>query len=137
MSTKWLDAIQEKIASCWECQSASLRFGFEYVKPGSKDDCWEIWAYPAVQEIVGGEADGETVWSCFNFDILQFLTDFEPVAISISTHVDVDPSELTFEGKFLKKEVFVHICLEPPDDAEATEIIDVRGTRGLRIRDKE
>ena len=43
---------------------------------------------------------------------------------------------MTFEGKFCKKYVFLHVCLEPPDDAEATEIIDVSGDNGPVVRDK-
>src|ERR1700719_104662 len=86
--------------------------------------------YPAVQEIVGGKEDGETVWSGFNFDILEFLTDFEPEAVAISTRQHVHPSELTFEGKFRGRGVFLHLCLEPPEDAEGTEIVDIGSGSG-------
>jgi hypothetical protein len=72
---------------------------------------------PDLQEIVGGKDDGETVWSGFNFDVLEFLTAFEAEAVSFSTRQLAHPPELTFEGKFCKKYVFLHVCLEPPDDA--------------------
>src|SRR5262249_8623373 len=100
MSEKWLDELQEKVANCWEWHSPALQIGFRYIKPDQADDSWEIWAYPAVQEIVGGREDGETVWSGFNFDVLEFLSDFEPDAVGISTRQPSHPSELTFEGKF-------------------------------------
>src|SRR5450631_3222453 len=100
MSKKWLDDLQERVASCREWHSPALQVTFRCAKPDQNDDFWEIWAYPAVQEIVGGKEDGETVWSGFNFDVLQFLTDFEPVAVGISTRRQANPSELTFEGKF-------------------------------------
>ena len=137
MPEKWLKGLQEKGADCWECHSLSLRIGFRYAKPGGGDDFWEVWAYPAVQEIVGGKEDGETVWSGFNFDVLEFLNDFEPESVGISTRQHVHPSELTFEGKFLGQDVFLHLCLEPPEDAEATEIVDLSGNGGPVVRDKE
>jgi len=54
----------------------------------------------------------------------------------VSTRMHVHPSEL-FEGKFRGQDVFLHLCLEPPEDAEATEILDLRGDGGPVIRDKE
>ena len=71
-----------------------------------------------------GLATGERVWSGFNFDILQFLMDFEPDAVALSTRQHIDPSELTFEGRFRGRGVFLHLCFEPPEDAEATEIVE-------------
>lgn len=94
-----------------------MNIGFRYAKPDQGDDFWEIWAYPAVQEIVGGKEDGETVWSGFNFDVLEFLKDFQPDAVGLSTRQHVDPFELTFEGNFRGKGVFLHLCLEPPGTA--------------------
>jgi hypothetical protein len=137
MSPKWLDELQEKVANCWEWHSPALQIGLRIAEPDQSDDFWEIWAYPAVQEIVGGKEDGETVWSGFNFDVLEFLTDFEPEVVAISTRLLVNPSELTFEGKFRGKGVFLHLCLEPPEDADATEIVDLRGDGGPVVRDKE
>jgi hypothetical protein len=137
MSDKWLEALQEKVVSCWQWHSLALQIGFQCAKPEPASDCWEIWAFPAVQEIVGGKNDGETVWSGFDFDVLQFLRDFEPDAIEISTHQPDHPTELTFEGKFRAQGVFLHLCLEPPEDADATEIVDFSGDGGPILRDKE
>jgi hypothetical protein len=137
MSTQWLDSLQEKIAACWEWHSPAVQIGFRYIKPEEIDDFWEIWAYPAIQEIVGGKEDGEKVWSGFNFDIMEFLTDFKPEVVSISTRRFRDPSELTLEGQFHGQGVFLHLCLEPPEDTEATEIVDIRGDGGPFVRDKE
>lgn len=137
MSNEWLEELQEKVATCWEWHSPALQIGFRYANPQQGDDFWEIWAYPAVQEIVGGKEDGETVWAGFNFDILEFLKDFEPEAVSLSTRLPGQPSELTFEGKFRAQNVFLHLCLEPPEDARATEIVDFSGRGGPVLRDKE
>jgi hypothetical protein len=137
MSKQWLTELQEKLTTCWELHSPALQVGFRYAKPDQADDFWEVWVYPAVQEIVGGKEDGETIWSGFNFDVLDFLGDFEPEAIGLSSRQLDNPSELTFEGKFRGQGVFLHLCLEPPDDAEATEIVDLRGGGGPAVRDKE
>jgi len=137
MSKKWLKEIQEKVANCWEWHSPALQIGFRYANPDQSDGFWEIWAYPAIQEIVGGKEDGETVWSGFDFNVLQFLTDFEPEAVDISTGRHVHPSELTFEGKFRGQGVYLHLCLEPPENTEATEIVDLGGSGGPVVRDKE
>lgn len=137
MSDKWLEELQEKVANCWEWHSPALQIGFHYAKPDQDDDFWEIWAYPAVQELVGGKEDGETVFSGFNFDVLEFLNEFEPEHVGLSTRQHVHPPELTFEGKFRGHGVFLHLCLEPPEDAEATEIVDLSGDGGPVVRDKQ
>ena len=111
MSEKWLEDLQAKVADCWEWHSPAMQIGFRFAKPEEGDDFWEIWAYPAVQEIVGGKEDGETVWSGFNFDVQDFLTDFEPESVVMSTRRHVHPPEITFEGKFSGQGVFLHLCL--------------------------
>ena len=137
MSDKWLEELQEKVANCWEWQAPALQIGFRYTKPDKDEEFWEVWVYPALQEIVGGKEDGETVWSGFDFDVLQFISDFEPETVVISTRQPGHPSELTLEGKFRGRYVFLHLCLEPPEEAEATEILDLTGDGGPVLRDKE
>lgn len=137
MSRKWLNEVQEKVAGCWEWHSPALQIGFRYAKPDKNDSFWEIWAYPAVQEIVGGKEDGERVWTGFNFDVLEFLKDFKAEAVGVRTRRDTLPSELTFEGDFRGRGVVLHLCMEPPEDAEATEIVDLSGNGGPVVRDKE
>jgi hypothetical protein len=137
MSDKWLNDLQEKIANCWEWHSLAMQIGLQFTRPNQGDDFWEVWAYPAVQELVGGKEDGETVWAGFNFDLLEFLTDFEPVAVGLSTCQPGHPTELTLEGKFRGQGVFLHLCLEPPDDVEATEIVDFSAAGGPMVRSKE
>lgn len=136
MSTTWMEEVREKVADCWEWHSPALQIGFQFADPDRGDDSWEVWAYPAVQEIVGGKEDGETVWSGFNFDVLRFLHGFDPEAIAVTTRQHVHPSELTVEGKFRGKGLFLHPCLEPPDDVEPTEILDLSDDGGPVVRDK-
>lgn len=137
MSLECLESLQEKVANCWQWHSPAMQICFRYAEPEQSDDFWEIWAYPAVQELVGGKEDGESVWSGFNFDVVEFLKDFEPEAGVLSTRQLAHPSELTFEGKFRGTGILLHIYLEPPEDAEATEIVDLTGDGGPVVRDKE
>jgi hypothetical protein len=137
MSEKWIEELQQAVADCWQWQAPALKISFQYTRPDQDEDFWEVWVYPAVQEIVGGKEDGETVWSGFDFDLLAFLNDFEAEAVDISTRQTSHPSEVTIEGKFRGQYVFLHLCLEPPDDAEATEIVDLGGPGGPAVRDKE
>src|ERR1019366_9032983 len=99
MSEKWIEELQQKVADCWEWHSPAVQIGFRYARPDEDDDFWEIWAYPAVQEIVGGKEDGETVWSGFNFDIHEFMTKFEPEAVALSTrqHEATDSASSTLQ----------------------------------------
>lgn len=136
MSDKWLEELKDRVASCWSWHSPALQIGFRVAKPGQGDDFWEIWAFPAVQEIVGGKEDGETVWSGFNFDIMEFLQGWEPEAVAINTRQHIHPPELTVEGQFRGKGLFFHLCMEPPEDAEAVEIVDLSGDGGPVIREK-
>jgi hypothetical protein len=60
MSNKWLDEPQEMIVGCWEWHSPASQIEFRYILP-DHDDFWEIWAYPALQEIVGGKEQRHTL----------------------------------------------------------------------------
>jgi hypothetical protein len=79
-----------------------------------------------VQEFVGGKHDGETGWCGFNFDVSALSMEFEAEQISITTRMGQEPPELLVEGKFRGQEVLLHVCLEPPEGVEATEVIDLR-----------
>jgi hypothetical protein len=48
-----------------------------------------------------------------------------------------DPPEIVLEGTFEGKELVLHVCLEPPKDAEPTEIIDLTSPDGASVREKE
>jgi hypothetical protein len=47
------------------------------------------------------------------------------------------PPEIVVEGKFRGKELLLHVCLEPPQDVEASEIIDLTGPEGASVREKQ
>jgi hypothetical protein len=136
MPERWLRDLVATIRACWLWHSPALRLGISYRRPRDRYDHWELRVYPPVQEIVGGHNDGGTVWSGFTVDVSELLEELEAGHISVSTALGTDPPELLVEGRFRGKAVLVRLCLEPPEDAEATEIIDVRRSDRARIRKK-
>jgi hypothetical protein len=124
------------VSGCWEWHALALRNGFQYTEPEDADDCWKVWVFPAVQEIVGGEDDGETGWSGFRFDLSGLLEEVKAEVLNVNTRMKHDPPELIVEGKFRGKEVLLHVCLEPPNDVEATEIIDLTRPEGPSVGEK-
>jgi hypothetical protein len=137
MANRWLRQLMETVRECWEWHSLALQIGFQYHPPEEKGDCWEVWVYPAVQEILGGKHDGETGWCGFQFDVDRLLEEFRVVHLSASSSMGQEPPELVVEGKFRGKEVVLRLYWEPPEGVEATEIIDLTRPGGARVREKE
>ncbi len=137
MVTAWLDALIDHVGSCWEWHALGLRIGVRYREPVDAQDSWEVWAFPAAQEIVGGQHDGERSWSGFNFDVSRLQEQFQARHVSLHAANSEHPSEMVLGGKFAGEEVLLHVCLEPPADAEPTELIDLTGQEGARLRERE
>jgi hypothetical protein len=135
MASRWLQQLMATVGECWEGQALALQICFRSRKPEDRGDCSEIWVYPAVQEILGGKHDGQTGWCGFHFDISRLLEEFHAEHISLTTATKQDPPKLTFEGKFHGRAI-LHVCLEPPQNVEATEIIDLTGPGDAKVREK-
>src|SRR5436309_1648565 len=95
MAGRWIDQLMEAVAGCWEWHALALHIGFQYREPEDADDCWEVWAYPAVQEIVGGQHDGDTGWSGFHIDLTagarqEYVEDCPVCCRPHVLHVEVD-----------------------------------------------
>jgi hypothetical protein len=116
----------------WQWQALELQIGFRYRQPEDEADCWEVWEFPAVQEILGGTHEGETV----NFDS-EFLTEFEAEHMGVSSAMSPDPPELILKGKLWGKAVLLHVSLKPPEDLGATEIIDLTAPGGSGVGEKD
>jgi hypothetical protein len=116
---------------CWQWHALDLQFGFRYRQPEDEADGWEVWAFPAVQEIPGGTHEGEAV----SFDS-KFLTEFEADHVGVSTALSPGPPELILGGKLWGKAVRLHVRLGPPEDLGAAEIIDLTAPGGSGIGDE-
>jgi hypothetical protein len=137
MSKAWLRQLLEAVSECWEWHTLALHIGVQYHEPDDADDGWEVWVYPAVQEILGGKNDGETGWCGFNFDLASLLEEFPAEHVSAITRMEDDPPQIVVEGKFREKALVLHVCLEPPEDVEPTEIIDLTTPGGASVREKQ
>ena len=137
MSDPWLGKLLETVSECWEWHALALHIGVQYREPNDEDSDWEVWVYPALQEILGGEHDGETGWCGFNLNLAGLLEEFPAEHVNVSTRTENDPPEIVLEGTFEGKELVLHVCLEPPKDAEPTEIIDLTSPDGASVREKE
>jgi hypothetical protein len=136
MANPWIKQLIESVSGCWEWHGLALHIVFQYREPHDADDCWEVLAYPAVQEIVGGKNDGETGWCGFHFDVAGFLQVIEAESLTVNARMGQAPPELVVEGKFQDKPVLLHVRLEPLDDAEASEIIDLTAPGGPSVSEK-
>jgi hypothetical protein len=127
----------QAVSGCWEWHALALHLGFPYRQPEDHEDCCEVWVHPAVQEIVGGKHDGETGWSGFPFDVSGLLKEVEAEHLSVRTRMANDPPELVVERQFQGRLVRLPVCLEPPEEGEPTEVLDLTGPGGAAIREKE
>jgi hypothetical protein len=107
MVSSWVEQLMEAVSGCWEWHALALHIGFQY----------------------RGPEDG------FNFDLSRLLKEIEANALDLSSGMD-DPAEVVVDGKFLGQPVLLHVCLEPPDDMEATEIINVTRPEGPTVSEK-
>jgi hypothetical protein len=136
MASRWLRRLLGAVGGCWEWQGLALHLGFRYRPPEDESDCREVWAYPAVQEILGGRHDAKTGWCGFHLDVSGLLGQFEAGHADLSTGTGRQPPELVVEGRFRGREVVLHVCLGPPEGVGATEVIDLTGPAGATVREK-
>jgi hypothetical protein len=119
-------------AGRWQWHPLDLQFGFRYRQPADEADSWEVWAFPAVPEILGGTHEGEPV----NFDS-EFLAEFVAEHVGVRTAMAPDPPELILKGKLWGKAVLLHVCLGLPEELWATEIIDRTAPGGSGVGGKD
>jgi hypothetical protein len=125
------------VARCWQWNGLAQQICFQFRKPKSRKGRWEVWAFPALQEILGGRHDGETGWAGFDFDVSHLLTQLRAGTIGLSTATRRHPSELIFEGMFRNRPVRLHLCLEPAEGVEVTEVIDLLRPGEPTVREKD
>jgi hypothetical protein len=99
-------------------------------------DHWEIWVHSRVQEVVSGRNDGARAWSGFTVDVSQLAAGLGLCQIGLNTATADAPPELSIDGMFQGRAVLIHLCLEPPADVQATEILDMTQSGDVRVRRK-
>jgi hypothetical protein len=107
--------------------------GYRVWHPGHLDnifDGWQIAVYPVPNEVRGSHPhDGERFVNGFCLDvgqILRVITDLKSVAWNMPTSYngELDGPELSLQGKFAGKQVWLRIFQMPPSDEPALYYID-------------
>jgi hypothetical protein len=70
-------------------------------------------------------------------DMANRWGEVEAEHISVRTGMTDDSPALIVEREFQGRLVLLHGCLEPPEDVEPTEVIDLTGPGGASVREKQ
>jgi hypothetical protein len=95
------------------------------------DQGWSIQMAPVYQEVVGGEQDGDVVWTPFVLDLGNLLQDLAPVLrvagfAATCPHMQFGTGPmLLIDGRYGEAPIAIAVHLEPPAEASATEVLDV------------
>lgn len=127
----WIQSMVSHVADCYELSSMA---GTAY-RVLHTEDGWQMWFYPALTELVGGDHDGEQVspaqWHVELSDILALFK--KPTAQWC--HVSDDIPEISIAGRVKAGgTLWLHLLQHAPKDEEAESTLDVN--RGSH-REKE
>jgi hypothetical protein len=125
---EWITEIQKAIRKSWHPLGLSdaLNWLIENDEEG-----WKIQMAPVYQEVLGGEQDGEIVWTPFVIDVGDLLHDLAPLvdvrgfAAASAQQQFRTVSMFLIDGRRDEIEVAIAIHLEPPPEARATEVLDL------------
>jgi hypothetical protein len=124
---EWIDRLKRAVESCWQYHNPALNIGwfqtFDLFNPVI------LFAYPVYQEIVGGRDDGLKVWTGYSFSLSELMkTDGlkvkNIVVASQCSHCNPHPL-LEMAGTFEDHAFDLMILLEPKQDTEAVELLDI------------
>ena len=127
MALTWVDKLLDRVMNHWHWQGLCHHIGYHVTPPTPPDDEWEVEIIPAVQEILGGEKDGEEVWTPFVFDVGDFLKEkgVQCNNVVVCTHSPSMPMpNIVLYIAYRKRNICLRINLEPPPEATPTEMID-------------
>jgi hypothetical protein len=118
---KWVDTFLARLDEAVEWKSPG-KLSWRYVP----DEDWLLVA-PAALEMVGGSADGESVYPFFTLHVSHLIEVFDDVPEMMW---DTMQNEFSVEGTIDGDEAWVTISREPFDDDEPEDIVDPLG--GIR-----
>jgi hypothetical protein len=124
---RWVRRLVKLIEKHWRHHGPcnSIHFDARY-SPDSL--AWEIEAAPAYQEILGGEQDGQQVWTGFIFEAGEFSKEtglwLQNFAVASQCAACCPCPKMMLKGKFRGHNVFVTIALEPQKGSEPAELLD-------------
>jgi hypothetical protein len=114
----WLNDLFDIIAAALLPESLIGPLGFRW---RSDEDFWEIDAYPAPVELVGGADDGAVVTPGFSLDLEQLRNAFERVdelGWNAFGWPDGDGPFISIEGDYRGHDVYLRVLAEAPEGEE-------------------
>ena len=135
---RWVKRLFKLIAKYWRHHAPckSIQFDARYLADSL---AWEIEAAPAYQEVLGGEQDGQQVWTGFIFEAGEFSREtglwLQDFAVASHCAACCPRPKMMMKGKFRGHNVFVTIALEPQEGSEPAELLDTI-TREVRPREE-
>jgi hypothetical protein len=126
---QWLEALVEVVTDAMTGHSVPGPVGFRYRE---EDGCWELLVYQLPVELLGGQHDGEVVFSGYWLDLEVVRSAFTRVdAVSWQAHSMSDQDEgpyVSMEGEYAGHEVWLRILAFAPDDEEPGMKVDTNNT---------
>jgi len=121
-----IESFRTAVISRWKYLSKGTVSNWAFYK--RDDNVWQIGAAPVFQEVYGGEDDGKRVWSAFQFDLGEFITEPELEidecgAMSFEQATNTRPF-IVFIGSYKRQPFVFQLNLEPIPDTPAFEILD-------------
>lgn len=124
---QWVRRLCKLIDRYWRHHGPchSIRFDARYTP---ENQAWEIEAAPAYQEVLGGEQDGQQVWTGFVFEAGEFSKEtglwLQDFAVASRCSACCPRPKMMMKGKFRGHNVFVTIRLEPEKGTAPAEWLD-------------
>jgi len=130
---KWVCNLLDTIMESWQWYGRCHHIYTHVCKPQAPGDPWEISVAPPLQEISdAGPRDGEEVWTPFVFDIGTFIAapGIQQCNMAVrSEGPDTPTPEPLLYLLYHNRPVVLRVLMQPPDNAEAIEVLDVKNNR--------
>ncbi len=128
---EWVKEAALAVQNNWHNQGVSERRNWMLIQ--HEDGILHLHAAPCYQEVLGGERDGDIVWTPFIFDIGDFIAEVREQFIVLNTGVTSafesagqGCAVIMMELQRVEDETpfMLSIHLEPPPESATREIID-------------
>ena len=140
---EWIKALVENVlVDCVTPLGFMGPLGYRYWEPAAVDNqasCWQVAVYPTPNEVRGQDKlDGACYVTGFRFDVAKLIRGFsdvdELVWHSPAKYAgNLDGPELSVQGVFLGKRVWVRFFHLPPPDELPSYAVDPRTGVGTEL----
>lgn len=133
-----IEEFKQSVSRHWKHHAPCLHLNW---KVEATDDGWQISVAPIYQEVVGGQQDGEKVWSGFRFDLSAFFAEWGLLVESVNAaSFCVECNETPYvgvRGTYFAKPFNLRVHLEPIPGSTPVEAIDILKGQVRAIEEKQ